>query len=69
MTAGKIRVYIESVYAGIEPLEEEYDAPSNWDELSPVEQQNILNGHYDDALQTFVEGGVEYISPSGEDGA
>jgi len=58
---GKIRVYIESRYAGIDPFEEEYDAPENWDELSPERQREILDDYYDGAAETFIEGGVEYV--------
>jgi hypothetical protein len=61
VSAGKIRVYIESRYAGISPVEEEYEAPEDWDELSVEEQQSILDDYYDGVAETFIEGGAEYI--------
>lgn len=62
---GKIRVYSESRYAGIEPLEEEYDAPENWDDLTEEQRQEILDDYFEGAAETFIEGGVGYI-PDGE---
>lgn len=65
MSAGKIRVHIESRYVGIDPVDEEYDAPENWDELSPERQQEILTDYYEDVAETFIEGGAEYVPPGG----
>ena len=63
--SGKIRVYIESRYVGIDPFEEEYEAPADWDELTPSQQQAVLDDYYEGAAETFIEGGAEYI-PDGE---
>jgi hypothetical protein len=41
----KIRVYVDIPWAGVDNIEEDYELPEGWDQLTPEEQNRALESY------------------------